>query len=110
MVNRAAAGFGPAGMVYGALSRGWFSRTTSSLKAPAVTASIPHDPPHHHAAHLATMVRTRLKRPAPPLPRADAALLKAAAMILLAGAAATGIALFGIRKDEDAANLVQPSR
>lgn len=56
------------------------------------------------------MVRTRLKRPPPPLPRADAALLKAAAMILLAGAAATGIALFGTRKDEGAANVVQPSR
>jgi hypothetical protein len=75
-----------------------------------VTASLPHDLPHHQATHLATMVRSRLKRPSPPLPRADAALLKAAGAIMLAGLAATAIAFHATRAHDKSATVVQPSR
>lgn len=71
----------------------------SSPKVPDVTATLPQDLPHHHAAqhhasHLATMVRSRLKRPPPPLPRADGALVKAVAAVMVAGLLATGAALY----------------
>ncbi|AMJ60433.1 hypothetical protein [Bosea sp. PAMC 26642] len=72
-----------------------------------MTASLSHA---QHSANLATMIRTRLKRPPPPLPRADAALLKTAAAILFAGAVATGAALFASRPDDDEATQVQPAR
>ncbi|SEG17867.1 hypothetical protein [Bosea lathyri] len=75
-----------------------------------MTASLSHDMPAQHAGHLTTRVRSRLKRPPPPLPRADAALFKAVVAIMLAGAAATGIALYMTRKGEDRVAVVQPSR
>lgn len=87
-----------------------------------VTAYHPQDlaadldlPPHqsvqaHHAAGLASMVRSRLKRPPPPLPRADAALLKAAGAIMLAGALAMGLALYLGGRREETEPVAQPAR
>lgn len=76
----------------------------------SISQDLPQHLPHHHAAHLATAVRTRLKRPAAPLPRADAALAKAAAAITLVIAAATGIALYASQPDDEAATTMQLSR
>lgn len=75
-----------------------------------MTASIPHQNSAHMAADFTGMVRARLKRRPPPLPRADKALFKAALAIMLAGAAATGLALFHNSRGEDALTLVQPAR
>lgn len=59
---------------------------------------------------LTSMVRSRLKRPPPPLPRADGALVKAAFAIMLAGALATGLALHLTHRDEERESIVQPAR
>jgi hypothetical protein len=95
---------------------------TASQKAPDVTAYHPQDSaeerglqpaqgmPAHPGAGLAGMVRSRLKRPPPPLPRADAALLKAAGAIMLAGCVATGLALYGTHREDEREALVQPAR
>ncbi|PTM42477.1 hypothetical protein [Bosea sp. 124] len=64
----------------------------------------------HHAAGLASMVRSRLKRPPPPLPRADAALLKAACAIMLAGALAMGMALYLTTRHDENEPVAQPAR
>ena len=61
-------------------------------------------------AGLANMVRSRLKRPPPPLPRADGALLKAAFAIMLTGALATGLALHLTHRNEEREPIVQPAR
>ena len=66
--------------------------------------------PAHPGAGLAGMVRSRLKRPPPPLPRADGALLKAAFAIMLTGALATGLALYWTHQDEEREPLIQPAR
>lgn len=60
-----------------------------------MTAYEHHSP--QHPAGFTTMVRARLKRPPPPLPRADGALLKAAAAVLFCTAAITAAALYGHR-------------
>lgn len=75
-----------------------------------MTASLSQAQPAPPSADLATMIRTKLKRPPPPLPRADGALIKAAAAILLAGACATGIALLASRPSDDSAPRAQPAR
>ncbi len=64
----------------------------------------------HSSAGLTSMVRSRLKRPPPPLPRADGALLKAAFVIMLTGALATGLALHLTHRDEEREAIVQPAR
>ncbi|HEV7261124.1 MAG TPA: hypothetical protein VGN82_25315 [Bosea sp. (in: a-proteobacteria)] len=61
-------------------------------------------------AGLTTLVRSRLKRPPPPLPRADAALFKTAIAIMLAGALASGLALYLTHRTEDGEPVVQPAR
>lgn len=66
--------------------------------------------PAHAGAGLASVVRSRLKRPPPPLPRADGALLKAAFAIMLTGALATGLALHLTHRDEEREPIVQPAR
>ncbi len=66
--------------------------------------------PAHPAAGLAGLVRARLKRPPPPLPRADGALFKAAAAIMLAGALASGLALYVTHREEPREAVVQPAR
>jgi len=76
-----------------------------------MTASLSHHRPAHQAAHLASMVRMRLQqRLPPPLPRADAALLKAALAIMVAGALATAIALFLTHRREQQPSVLQPAR
>ncbi len=76
-----------------------------------MTASLSHHRPAHQAAHLASMVRMRLQqRLPPPLPRADAALLKAALAITAAGALATAIALFLTHRREEQPSVLQPAR
>jgi len=76
-----------------------------------MTASLSHHRPAHQAAHLASMVRMRLQqRLPPPLPRADAALLKAALAIMVAGALATAIALFLTHRREEQPSVLQPAR
>jgi hypothetical protein len=63
------------------------------------------------AADLATLIRARLqRRPAPVLPSADRALLRLAAAIVLAGLAATGLALLASRPHPDAGLELQPAR
>lgn len=69
-----------------------------------------HTQPAQSSAGLTRMVRSRLKRPPPPLPRADAALVKAAFAIMLAGALATGLALHLTHRDEEREPVVQPAR
>ena len=56
------------------------------------------------------MVRARLKRQPPPLPRADKALFKAALAILLAGAGLTGLAFVHLGKESDRLVALQPAR
>ncbi|KRE00130.1 hypothetical protein ASE63_08520 [Bosea sp. Root381] len=63
-----------------------------------------------HGAGLAHMVRSRLKRPRPPLPRADGALLKATAAIMLAGALMTGLAHHLTQRGAATEPVVQPAR
>ncbi|MDP3255356.1 MAG: hypothetical protein Q8S58_21325 [Bosea sp. (in: a-proteobacteria)] len=84
-----------------------------------MTAYHPQDPavdraqPAHHAlaaAALAEAVRTRLKRPPPPLPRADGALLKAAVAIMLCGAGATGLALYLGHREVPLEPVISPAR
>jgi len=75
-----------------------------------MAASLQHHLPGHQAAALTSMVRQRLRRQPPPLPRADGAVLKAAFAILLVGALATGAALYWThRRDVPSAEL-QPAR
>lgn len=90
-----------------------------SQTEPDVTAYHPQDPavdqtppayPAQAAAALAEAVRTRLKRPPPPLPRADGALLKAAAAIMLLGALATGLALYLGHREVPLEPVIQPAR
>ena len=95
-----------------------------SPKAPPVTAYHPHDHIHdpagyaapeqslraQHGAGLAHMVRSRMKRPLPPLPRADGALLRATIAIMLAGGVLTGLALYLTQRKEEAEPVVQPAR
>lgn len=50
------------------------------------------------AADIAGLIRSRLKRPPPALPRADGALLSAALAILLLGVAATGAGLYAVHR------------
>lgn len=68
----------------------------------------------HHSAQrmpgVTTMVRSRLNRPPPALPRADGALLKLAGAILVVAAAATAYAAFGNRLASPQATQVQPAR
>lgn len=66
--------------------------------------------PAHPGAGLASLVRARLKRPPPPLPRADGAVFKAAAAIMLAGGIASGLALYLTHRDEEREPVVQPAR
>jgi hypothetical protein len=56
------------------------------------------------------MVRARLRRPPPLLPRADRALFKAALVILLAGAGLTGLAFVHLGKESDRLVALQPAR
>lgn len=75
-----------------------------------MSASLHHPMAGHQAAALTSMVRQRLRRAPPPLPRADGAVLKAALAILAAGLLATGAALYGThRRDAPSAEL-QPAR
>jgi len=62
------------------------------------------------AADLAAVVRSRLRRPPPPLPRADSALVKAAFAIMLLGAAATGLGLYATHKSRETEAMLQPAR
>lgn len=62
------------------------------------------------AADLAAMVRSRLRRPPPPLPRADSALVKAAFAIMLLAAAATGLGLYATHKGSETETTLQPAR
>lgn len=73
-----------------------------------MTAYAHHSP--QRAAGLTTVVRARLNRPRPPLPRADGALLKAAGAILLVAAAATAYALYGHRLTTAPVTQFQPAR
>lgn len=75
-----------------------------------MSASLPHEEQPHPAADLATMVRARLRRPAPALPRADLALAKAAIAIILLGLAATAAILALPRLKEPPAGTLQPAR
>jgi len=75
-----------------------------------MTASLSHHRPGQQAAHLTSMVRMRLQRPPAPLPRADGALLKAALMIMLAGALATGLGLYLTHRRPDEPATMQPAR
>ena len=75
-----------------------------------MTASYSHHQPGHQAAALAAMVRTRLQRPAPPLPRADLALFKAATGILIVGALATVLAVWLTHRRAETASTLQPAR
>lgn len=121
MVN--AAGRMRAVMVYAALTRRCLSEAgPAPEKAPVVSAYHPQDlagepglqPPRsplgHAASGLAGSVRARLKRPPPPLPRADGALLKAAAAIVLLGGLATGLALYLGHREVPLEPVVQPAR
>lgn len=67
-------------------------------------------PQPHPGAGLAHLVRSRLKRPPPPLPRADAALIKTALAIMLAGALASGLALYLTHREEKLEPVFQPAR
>lgn len=84
-----------------------------------MTAYHPQDPdaeqapqslPPHPGTGLTHLVRSRLKRPPPPLPRADAALFKTAFAIMLAGALASGLALYLTHREEERETVVQPAR
>lgn len=81
-----------------------------------MTAYHPQDPAHHSApaapsaAGLTEVLRARLKRPPPPLPRADAALVKAGLGIMLGAALATVLALYLSRQQEPGEPVVQPAR
>ena len=75
-----------------------------------MSASLHHHLPGHQAAALTSMVRMRLQRPAPPLPCADGAVLKAAFAIQLAGALGTGAALYATHRREAAPTELQPAR
>jgi hypothetical protein len=75
-----------------------------------LTASLSHHRPGQQASHLTSMVRMRLQRPPAPLPRADSALLKAALMIVLAGALATGLGLYLTHRRADEPATLQPAR
>lgn len=87
-----------------------------------MTAYHPHDPAvdaaqqhvqgliAQHAAGIASMTRARLQRRRPPPPRADRALFKAAAAIMLAAGLAFGLAIHLTRTDDDAEPQVQPAR
>jgi hypothetical protein len=66
--------------------------------------------PAHPGVGLTSLVRSRLKRPLPPLPRADAALFKAAIAIMLVGALASGLALYLTHRDDEGEPVVQPAR
>ncbi|RDJ27459.1 hypothetical protein DWF00_10930 [Bosea caraganae] len=56
------------------------------------------------------MVRTRLNRPPPPLPRADGALLAATATVLFAAAAATALLFYAPRFAAKPGPQLQPAR
>ena len=76
-----------------------------------MTASAPHHHANELAADIAVMLRARLKRrPAPVLPRADTALLKAAALILVVGLALTAWALHGQGRHDSETVAQQPAR
>jgi hypothetical protein len=63
------------------------------------------------ATDVATQIRNHLRRrPAPVLPRADRALLRLAAAILVLGLAGTGLALFVTRPNPDAGTELHPTR
>ncbi len=85
-------------MVYGPLRALCFSRSLAIEGQPPVTASVSPDQPGSVAADIAGLIRSRLKRPPPPLPRADAALAGAALAIMLLGAAATGAGLYAVHR------------
>ena len=69
---------------------------------------------HHHPTasphHLATLVRARLNRPPPPLPRADGALLTAAGAVLFAAIAATALLFYAPRLVPETSTEIQPAR
>ncbi len=75
-----------------------------------MTASLSPDRHAHPSSDLATLIRSKLKRPPPALPRADGALAKAALAIVLTAAAAFGAALYASRPDADATVQIQPAR
>lgn len=75
-----------------------------------MTASLPHHLPGHQAAALTSMVRMRLQRAAPPLPRGDSALLKAALLIMAAGAGATALAVYLTHRRPEPVETLQPAR
>ncbi len=75
-----------------------------------MTASLSSDRHAPPGSDLATLIRSKLKRPPPALPRADGALAKAALGIMLLGALAFGAALHASLPDADAAVQIQPAR
>ena len=75
-----------------------------------MTATLSHDLPHHRAATLAQNVRSRLKRPPPPLPRADGAVMKAALAIMLLGAAATAATIWWTKPPVEGPAQIHPAR
>jgi hypothetical protein len=75
-----------------------------------MSASLPHHLPGHQAAALTSMVRQRLRRQPPPLPRADGAVLKAAFAILVVGALTTAAALYWTHRREAPSTELQPAR
>ena len=75
-----------------------------------MSASLPHHLPGHQAAALTSMVRQRLRRQPPPLPRADGAVLKAAFAILVVGALTTAAAFYWTHRREAPSTELQPAR
>ncbi len=95
-------------MVYEGLS-GVCSTAATSAKVSPVTA-YDHHPSAHAGSQFTTLVRARLRRPPPPLPRADAALLKAAGAVLLAALAATAALFYAPRLAPEVERQFQPAR
>jgi hypothetical protein len=78
--------------------------------ARTVTTSLSHDRRTPPGLDLAQTIRTRLQRPASPLPRADLALFKMAAGIVLVGLAAFAVAVLANQQDATPEASQQPAR